>query len=317
MALKTQLEQVNCHVCGSDNTTILFEGEDLWFKRPGRFPVCVCQVCGLIYLNPRPHRDAIGAYYPDSYQPYKIATEDIESPTQRWEQAYSIQKRVNVIQKHCPNPGTVLDVGCATGNMLAALRDVGWQPTGVEMNPTASAYARERHQLDVFTGELNEAAFENGRFDLVIFWDVLEHVFEPKETLQEAARIAKSEATLILTLPNPESIDAKLFGSSWGGWDTPRHLQIFPKAVVNRLLNETGWEMENLICMTGRHWLFNLSLQHWLEQRVDSKKVRQFILSITRSTIFRAITLPYFILVEKLKRGSVMVIFARRKVNPE
>lgn len=312
MIKEAELENVRCAVCGSDTPEILFEGADYWFKLPGRFPVCQCTQCGLLYLNPRPTRDSIGAYYPENYQPYRIATEDIGSYRQRWEQATMLKKRVRAIQKRTPEPGRVLDVGCATGTLLAALRDVGWEPHGVEPNPKASAYARERLGLNVITGELQDAGFDEKSFDLVIFWDVLEHVFDPRDTLVEAARLAKPNGMLLLTLPNPHSVDAKLFGTYWAGWDIPRHLQIFPLPNLARLLRETGWRMDETLCMSGRHWLFNLSLQHWLENRVSAPRVRRAVLGVTRSAVFRALTLPYFMLIEKLKLGAIMVIFARR-----
>lgn len=312
MIKEAEREEIRCNVCGSDNSETLFNGQDHWFNLPGEFPVRQCQTCGLIYLNPRPTRHSIGAYYPESYQPYRIATEDIASPLKRWEQATMLQKRINAIQKRHPSAGSVLDVGCATGTFLDALRQAGWQPHGVEPNEKASAYARERLNLDVFTGELGDAPFAAQSFDMVIFWDVLEHVFDSRASLEKAAHIAKADGTLILSLPNPHSNDAKLFGEYWAGWDIPRHLQVFPIPVIERLLAETGWQMEEIICMSGRHWLFNLSLQHWLEARVSSRGLRRLILAITRSIPFRILTLPYFMLIEKLKRGSIMVIFAQR-----
>lgn len=309
-----QFETVRCAVCGSDETKTLFYGADYWFKLNGRFPVGQCKTCRLIYLKLRPTRDSIGVYYPEAYQPYRIATEDIEPRRQRWEQATMLKKRVRAIQKRCPQPGRVLDVGCATGTLLASLRDAGWDPHGVEPNPKASAYARERLGLDVVSSELQNANLGDSSFDLVIFWDVLEHVFDPRDTLAEAARLAKPGGTLLLSLPNPHSIDAKLFGKFWAGWDIPRHLQIFPLPVLRRLLEETGWQMEEMLCMTGRHWLFNLSLQHWLENRVKAAWMRRLVLGTTRSAVFRALTLPYFMIIEKLKLGAIMVIFARRVV---
>lgn len=312
MLLENQLESINCNLCGSNNTKVLFEGRDEWFHLPGTFPVCECQTCGLIYLNPRPTRQAINEYYPEEYQPYKLATADLSSPLKKAEQAYTLKKRINVVQKRFPKPGQVLDVGCATGNFLNALRQIGWQPRGVELNEQAAHYARQRLDLDVHTGTLEEAQFQADQFDLVIFWDVLEHVFNPTETLTEAARITRPKGRLLLTLPNPHSIDARLFGSYWAGWDIPRHLQIFSLSVIDQMLHQTGWHREEMFCMTGRHWFFNLSLAHWLEGKKVSGKISEIILKVTRSVPFRLFTLPYFIIVEKLKRGPIMVIFARK-----
>jgi len=304
---------ITCTICGADNTKLLFEGRDEWFNLPGTFPVHQCTNCGLIYINPQPSPSAIAKYYPDKYTPYQPAIVNIPSRLKQWELRYSLHKRVRAIEKRTKQRGRVLDVGCATGNFLAALRERGWATNGIELNAKAAEYARTMQNLKVFTGTLEQATFPEESFDLIIFWDVLEHVYLPRQNLETAARLTKPGGSLIVTLPNPDSVDAKLFGGYWAGWDIPRHLQIFSLPVIKQLLDETRWEMSEMFCMSGRHWLFNLSLEHFLNHHVKSKFLRHLILTIARSYPIRILTLPYFALIEKMKKGSVMVIFARRK----
>lgn len=306
------METIVCTVCGTQNNPVLFEGQDEWFGLPGSFPVRHCQNCGLFYLNPRPTTAEIGRYYPPAYTPYLPAIEDEPSAWARFNRRLAMAKRLKLIQQHVPQPGRVLDVGCATGTLLAALRQEGWATNGVELSPHASAYARDRLKLDVFTGELAEAQFADHTFDLVIFWDVLEHLHQPRAALLEAARITQPGGRLLLSLPNPESVERAVFGRYWAGWDVPRHLNVFSKAVIGRLLQETGWQMTHFVCITGRYWLFNLSLEQWLKNKVKNPKVRQAVMRMVRSLPARVVSLPYFWLVEKLGKGSVMTIIAKR-----
>jgi SAM-dependent methyltransferase len=134
---------------------------------------------GLIYVNPRPDPDHIGHYYPTNYTPYFIAIADEPSWWQRFNRRLAMRKRANLIQRQLPRPGHVLDVGCATGSFLVALRDVGWQVQGVEFNPQAADICPPASWLDVVTGTLADGRFPDKQFDLVIFWDVLEHVHHP------------------------------------------------------------------------------------------------------------------------------------------
>lgn len=305
------MEQIYCALCGADNTELIFVGRDEWYNLPGEFPTVRCCECGLIYLNPRPDRTEIGQFYPDDYAPYFRAIEDEPSWWQRINRRLAMHKRLRLVQKHLPGTGSVLDVGCATGTFLAALREQGWRTQGIELSSFAAEYARKRYGLDVFTGELLDTHFTDNQFDLIIFWDVLEHVHQPRENLLEAARIAKPGGTLILALPNPDSLEARLFGQYWAGWDTPRHLFIYAEKTMRRFLQETGWQIINTSCLTGRIWLFNLSLEHWLQNKLSNKRMLAIIMAIMRSLPVRLLSLPYFMLVERLKKGSVMIIFAR------
>jgi SAM-dependent methyltransferase len=142
---------------------------------------------------------------------------------------------------------------------------------------------------------------------------VLEHLPDPREALQEAARITRPSGTLVLSLPNPHSLEARLFGPCWAGWDIPRHLWWFPQRALVRLLDETGWHAQDFMCLRGRHWLLALSLQLWMEERSFSPTLRKGILAIFKSLPVRALFWPYHVVVDQMKLGSIVVALARRK----
>ena len=99
-------------------------------------------------------------------------------------------------------PGRVLDVGCAFGTFLKVARDRGWQPSGVEVSQYSSAAARKRWGLDVFTGDLSDAPLDNESFDLITFWDVIEHVLDPRRALERAWRLLRPGGCVLVTTDN-------------------------------------------------------------------------------------------------------------------
>ncbi len=307
------METVICNLCGAVEAETLFEGYDRLYRQPLRFLMKRCRVCGLIYLSPRPDSEEITSYYPDNYVAYLPAIDDDPSWWRRLNRRRSLAKRLRVILSRAGQTGRVLDVGCATGNLLNALRGHGWEVYGVELNARAAAYARERLGLPVFTGDLMGVHFPDGWFDMVILWDVLEHLHDPKGVLQEAARVTRPGGRLVLSLPNPHSVEARVFGRYWAGWDVPRHLHIFTVSVLGCLLSKTGWQIDEVFSMGGRHWLFVLSLRYWLEEHLHSRTLRQALLKVAESLPMRLLMLPYYIVVERLRRGSVMTVFACRQ----
>jgi len=306
------VEGNTCPLCHTAGSHFLFTGTDRLYGGPGSFAVRQCRACGVLYLDPRPTAEEMGAYYPDEYVPY--ASGRYLSAWQQWNLRLAISKQVRAVTARMPQKGRALDVGCATGDFLAALRTRGWRVQGVEINDRIAAYTRRTKGIPVFAGSLAEAGFEDGSFDLITFWDVLEHLPDPRRTLMEAARIARPSGLLVLSLPNPDSLEARLFGPDWAGWDIPRHLWWFPRPVLRRLLAQTGWEVQEFTCMRGRHWLLALSLRLWLEnRRTMPDTLRRGLLYLFQSPPSKVLLWPYFVIIERMGQGSILTAFARRK----
>lgn len=304
---------VSCALCGADDSQILFVGQDYWYGSVGDFPLCQCRRCGLIYQNPQPAAESIGQYYPSAYAPFVPALQDIPSAWRRWGMRRFVAKQIALVERFALPPGKALDIGCATGNFLAGLRDAGWDVAGVELDERAAEYARTVQRLAVKTGTLAAADLTANHFDLVTMWHVLEHVHEPVETLQEVARVTRPNGWLVIAVPNPDSWETRCFGRYWAGWDLPRHLYILDKAVMRRLLQKTGWEMVDVTTRFGRHWLLTLSVSHWLKEKWPSRKrLHRLILLALGSLPMKVALMPYFFLVEWLKKGSILIVVAKR-----
>ena len=107
--------------------------------------------------------------------------------------------------------GSVLDVGPGLGTFLRVARERGWSVHGVEISRFASDFIRRRHQVDVFTGDLTTFAAQTDRtFDLVTFWDSIEHVAQPLEVLQAARRLLRDGGHLIITTDNFDCLVADI-----------------------------------------------------------------------------------------------------------
>ncbi len=286
-------------------------GGDRAHRRPGAYTVYRCRACGTVFLWPLPGPEAFGELYPEDYVPYGPA---VLTGLQRWLYDYGVDKQVRaVLREASGQPGRALDVGCARGDFLAGLRRRGWQVQGLELNGRIAAEARARNGLAVDEADFMHNRYPDAAFDLVSFWDVLEHLADPPAALREAARIARPGALLVISVPDPESLEAGWFGPAWAGWDMPRHFWLFPQAVMRRLLAEAGWEVQAVRHFRGRHWLLVLSLRLWLEARAVAPGLQRVLLGLAQSAGARVLLLPYFEIVERLGRGSIMVFFARRR----
>ena len=76
---------------------------------------------------------------------------------------------------------------------------------GVDASPFATYYATTRYGLDVVTGTLEDAAFPEASFDLIVQKDLLEHVSHPRRHLGETRRLLRPGGAVWLITPNGEA----------------------------------------------------------------------------------------------------------------
>ncbi|OGR67267.1 MAG: hypothetical protein A2081_01340 [Elusimicrobia bacterium GWC2_61_19] len=232
-------QNVNCAVCGS--------GESAEKYLVNGFRIVRCRDCGLLYVNPRLEPGEIAsiyvsdAYYrsPDpmtcGYGDYLADEKNIKATFRR--------KMAGFEREAGGQKGRLLDVGCASGFFIETARESGWDASGVELSPLASAAARDRAGLNVFTGALADAALPDGHFDAVTMWDVLEHFPDPRADLRQAFRILKPGGLLVIQTPNAASAIARLTGGRWACMQRPaEHLYFFSPATLGRLLRAAGFE---------------------------------------------------------------------------
>jgi len=278
------------------------------------FQVMRCPECGLLFLSPRPTTAEIGQYYRyETYrQEFAPAVEDETTWLRRWNRRYSLNKLCHFIDEAKPGGGTLLDVGCGTGNFLAQMRAQGaWTVYGLDTNQKAVEYAKRRFQLQVFHGVLEDASYPPASFDVVTLWNVLEHLHDPIKTLQEVRRVLCSDGVLILSIPNGESLDARLFGPHWIGLDPPRHLYTFARKTLETLLLRTGFRMRQVRHITGSYHSFVFSTQLLIRNsRFVSGPMQSVLCHLMSSWLVHILIFPYLKIVDRAGRGSILSVQA-------
>ncbi len=237
-------------MCGSEQHRFLFEGWDRVFGVPGKFNLVQCKECGLIFINPQPDPDTLKAYYPDVYY--------ASNPSHYREYSWLRRKVLEayfgygVLPSHITGSccflrriflfplrmryrhsipfvegGKILDIGCGNGTELYKLKAMGWEAHGVEMDGQASERARSKG-ISVYTGDLFGAAYPDHFFHVVRMSFVLEHLPNPRETLQEIRQNSRLPGGRIyISIQNARSLHYWLFGQRWFSLDVPRHLFTF------------------------------------------------------------------------------------------
>jgi 2-polyprenyl-3-methyl-5-hydroxy-6-metoxy-1,4-benzoquinol methylase len=224
-----------CVMCGEEEVGSTFE-------RGIGFHVRECASCGLAYVSPRPTWEAMLRHYERDY-----AVQDFES---QWVDSVSFDIQsddVRRLKRLMETRGfSVLDVGCGPGLFLEALRRHGTvNLVGIEPGRDAAEFAaRKLPDATILTCTYDEAGTPLGgqTFDLVVGFDLIEHLYDPREFLRWARERLQPDGLLYLKTPNWDAVHR--YGPAWEGlWRDFEHVYYFSRATLGRLLEEEGFSV--------------------------------------------------------------------------
>lgn len=155
---------------------------------------------------------------------------------------------LRMVEMHLPRQGAVLDVGCASGGLLAALEGRAGRREGVEIDPTAADRAAAIADV-VHFGSITAVDLPNDTFDVVVLGDVLEHVEDPVTVLGRVRPLLRQGGTIVVSLPNVAhwSIRWSLLLGRWeyrpAGILDDTHLRFFTWSSGAELLERSGFKI--------------------------------------------------------------------------
>ena len=154
--------------------------------------------------------------------------------------AWTARRRLARLTKRVP-PGEVrlLDIGCATGYVLAAARSLGWRAVGVDVSAHAREEARAR-------GLAAEATVAEGLQQLggpptvITGFQVFEHMVDPVAELVQATAQAEPGAVVAIETWDLGSWTARMFGAHWQQANPPTVQHLFTRAGLRAMASRSG-----------------------------------------------------------------------------
>lgn len=159
-----------------------------------------CRSCGLIFPNPMPI--PVGGLE----QHYYLLPDDYFQNHDQGEKAQAATIMLRVAEELAGSGGQLLDVGAGRGEVLRAARESGWNAIGIEPSPTFAEHAASYSGASVRREPIERCGFDNDSFDVVILGAVLEHLYNPDETIREIARVLRPGGALFVDVPNEEGL---------------------------------------------------------------------------------------------------------------
>lgn len=247
-----------CPYCKSDDSKhkMILVTTDLLNKLPGIFQLVKCSQCNLIFQNPRVCEKDIHIYYPKTMGYYKPLIDNKCCKSKYKERIKKLlmkySKRFRRIRLYPEsvyaddlNPGRfkLLDIGCSHGARLEELKKMGWKNCiGIETDRGSFKYAMEVRKLNVLNIRIEDFNIQENEYDVIILSMVLEHLYNPFETLKKITKGLKPGGQLLFSIPYFEGIEYKLFGAYSYGLQLPTHITFFNKKILNKFLSDIGYK---------------------------------------------------------------------------
>lgn len=282
-----------------------------------------CHNCGLVY-NPELKNDpweVSQLFYDDVNMEYrkKIQSVLLKISHYRWNW---------LIQRMGADTGSLLEVGCGTGEFLTTARLAGWEVCGLELSKSFRSAALSWYDLELQGTELGQAGFGVNSFDAVILFHVFEHLQDPFEFLSQVSHILKSGGCLFMIVPNLSSWTDNLFGKSNPTLIKKDHYFHYSPATLQKMVSQNSFDIVEVVTHEPSHHLWTsiygfLALRIKPLRRVSNQADKSQGASSTSKTIsilpyhlgsLSSICLfPFRFWLQKTNRGHEIYFLCRRR----
>lgn len=253
-----------CAICGTHTpATVVFEANfdpshfnaEVFSARrlPDRihYRMVKCQVCGLLRSDPIAKPEVLEKLYHTSSFTYSAELDSLKATYGRY---------IAELAQVGGQQGRLLDVGCGNGFVLEVAKDQGFaEAWGVE--PSADAIRQARPDLQPFIKEsiFKAGLFEPNFFDVICFFQVLDHLPDPLSVIKTAFEALKPGGLVLAINHDIEALQAHLLGSRSPIVDI-EHTYLYSKATQQRLFEAGGFEIVQSFDATNKY-----PLHYWLQ----------------------------------------------------
>lgn len=198
-------------------------------------------------------------------------------------QVYAKGENPGLLKYLKPNQ-TVLDVGCSDGSLGLRIRKVFKSKVyGIDVSPKAIETAKNNLDLAILADASFDALnLDDDYFDVIIFADVLEHVYDARQLLIRMERYLKPGGYYLISVPNIANwyIRLKLllgiFDYAEQGILDKTHIRFYTLKTIESTLKNSGFRISRISALRGvlvaigfQRFLSKIRL-HWLYLRIDN-----------------------------------------------
>ena len=231
------------------------------------FSILKCGNCGFGRLEILPEVETANKIYGSEYFDEKSEPDHLKDS----------KKKYLFVKNYLEGTNTILDFGCGTGNFLLAVKPDGHSIYGHDISQHAAQVASKRLNANVTSGPAFEETFNEGQFDCITCFDVIEHLSDYRDKIRLFRRWLKLDGLLFITTPNINSWDAAVLGKRWYGFKKyPEHVVYFSPKSITELLKSEGFDIQKI-----KVWGFVRSFKYIIEHLFQDRGAGRILMRTT------------------------------------
>lgn len=236
---KDNFIDVPCPACNETSSIKLFEKYHLNYVE--------CNRCKTLYINPRPTPEILEQFYKIS-ENYSYWNKYIFPASENARKENLFIPRVDKVIKFCDkynvDKKAILEIGAGFGTFCEIMQSTGRfsRVVGIEPTPDLAKTCRTKG-IEIIEKPIEKVRFsESELFDVVVNFEVIEHLFSPKDFIVQCKKMLRKNGLLIVTCPNGQGFDLITLKALSKTIDH-EHLNYFNPESLKLLLEEIGFEV--------------------------------------------------------------------------
>ena len=199
--------------------------------------IYLCFTCGVYFCYPLPDPEELLTAYDGAPDDNFVSQNEFRYKTFK----NSFLKFAKAVELS-PRDVSVTDIGAAGGVFLHVMKDLGYPARGLEASSWLAEYGRNKYGVDLIQGDIRDFEPSADSLDILTYWDVLEHLANPKSDLDILTSRLKSKSIVLVSLPSTDSLSFKTLRWRW-----PMHLDVhlfyFNKKSLESLFETFGFTL--------------------------------------------------------------------------
>jgi len=241
---KYDLVSSGCSLCESNDFTLVSEGDRYGFDLKKQF----CNQCGLIQTYPAVSREFHEEFYSHHYRPLYLKSEIVDYENVIKEQSDKAKKYLdyflsNGLSEKLANL-SIIEIGCSSGGTIDALKTAAKSVQGCDLDVEAIKFAQDNFKLDVEVGMYPSTLPDGPR--IFILSHVLEHVFNPLETLKEIRLLMNAGDYLFIAVPGINGVAKGDYKNDLRRYFHIAHVSDFTSSTLANVANYAGFKSINI-----------------------------------------------------------------------